>query len=462
MVRRMAGDGTTEAGPGWSSRYGFLLATIGSAIGVGSIWKFPYEVGANGGGAFVLLYVVGLVVVVVPLMLAEFALGRRGRADAATSMEVVAAEEAKSPRWAVFGMLGAVTSFLILSFYAVVGGWTLTYAFDTVTDGLASDAGQVTGRFETLLASAGRMATFQGLFLGLVAVVVIRGVEKGIESAMKVLMPLMALLLSALTIYSLRTGDAGEALRFLFVPDFGQLNGRVVLDALGLGFFSIGVGLGILLTYAAYSPPGTDLKTVAVASVIADTAISIMAGLAVFPVVFANDLDPGSGPGLVFETLPVAFAAMPAGRTVAAAFFALLTVAALGSAISMLEAVVAVLHRRFGWSRQLSVVVTTATCFVTGLGTVFSFNAWSDFHPFGWMERYETATVYDLIDDATSQLMLPAGGLAIAAFAGWVLSDRLLREELDLRGRALAGLRLVLRVAAPAAIAAAAGMSLLG
>ena len=316
--------------------------------------------------------------------------------------------------------------------------------------------------FADVLASPGRMALFQGLFLALVAAVVIRGVQKGIEWAMKVLMPVMALLLVALTVYSLRNGDASAAFRFLFVPEFDDLTARGVLDALGLGFFSIGVGLGILLTYAAYSPPQADLKKVAVISVAADTVISFMAGLAVFPIVFANDLDAGSGPGLVFETLPVAFETMPGGRPVAVSFFALLTVAALGSAVSMLEAVVAVLDRRFGWSRAQSVVVSAATCFVAGLATVFSFNEWSGFHPFSWMERYSEATVYDLLDDATSQLMLPAGGLAIAAFTGWVLSDRLLGRELRLGGLALTGLRWVLRVVAPATILAAVCVSLFG
>ena len=200
----------------------------------------------------------------------------------------------------------------------------------------------------------------------------------------------------------------------------------------------------------------------AIASVAADTVISFVAGLAVFPIVFANDLDAGSGPGLVFETLPVAFAVMPAGRWVAVAFFALLAMAALGSAISMLEAVVAVLDRRLGWSRQLSVGVAAISCFVAGLATVLSFNSWSGFYPFSWMERYREATVYDLLDDATSQLLLPAGGLAIAVFAGWVLSDRLLHTELGLRGAPLQGLRWMLRVVAPVTIAAAAAVSLLG
>lgn len=457
----MTSSTTLDQAEGWRTRSGFLLATIGSAIGVGSIWKFPYEVGANGGGAFVLVYVVGMALVVVPLMLAEFALGNRGRADAATSIERVAAEESVTTRWGVFGLLGAATSFLILSFYAVVGGWTLTYAFDTLVSGLPADADSVSGRFDSLLASPARMALFQGFFLCAVAFIVFRGVQRGIEASMKVLMPLMAVLLVALAVYSMRNGDAAETLRFLFVPDLDQLTGRGVLDALGLGFFSIGVGLGILLTYAAYSPVEVDLKQVAVFSVVADTAISFVAGLAVFPVVFANGLDAASGPGLVFESLPLAFASMPAGRLVATAFFALLAIAALGSAISMLEAVVAVLDRRLGWSRRRSVTVAGGSCFIAGLATVFSFNDWADVHPLRGIGRYSEATIYDLLDDATSQLLLPLGGLAIALFTGWVISDRLLGEELDLAGAALHGLRLMLRIVAPITIAAAALVSVL-
>ncbi|MDG2112008.1 MAG: sodium-dependent transporter [Actinomycetota bacterium] len=452
----------TDDAEGWKTRSGFMLATIGSAIGVGSIWKFPYEVGANGGGAFVLVYVVGIAIVVVPLMLAEFAIGHRGQADAATSVETVAAVESASRKWGLFGFLGAATSFLILSFYAVVGGWTLTYAVETLFSGLPSNSASVTGRFDALLAFPGRMAFFQALFLCAVALVVVRGVQRGIESSMKILMPLMMLMLLALAVYSMRNGDAVETMRFLFVPDFDDLTGRGVLDALGLGFFSIGVGLGILLTYAAYSPQFVDLKTVAVTSVAVDTVVSLVAGLAVFPVVFANDLDAASGPGLVFESLPLAFGTMPAGRLVATAFFALLAIAALGSAISMLEAVVAVLDRRLGWSRRRSVSVGATSCFVAGLATVFSFNRWDDVHPLGGIGRYSKATVYDLLDEATSQLLLPLGGLALAVFTGWVLSDRLLGDELGLGRFALAGLRLMLRVVAPVTIVAAAVVSIAG
>lgn len=461
-----AGDAPATSTPSppqteWKSRSGFVLATIGSAVGIGSIWKFPYEVGANGGGAFVLVYLLGLALVVVPMMLAEFAIGRRGRSDAATSIEVTATGESASRHWRVVGVLGAATSFLILSFYAVIGGWAVFYALDTLVHGLPDGTAAVNERFDGLLGSAPRMAAFQVIFLGAVAFVVLRGVQRGIEASMKVLMPLLAALLAALATYSMSTGDATEALRFLFVPDLDHLTGRGVLDALGLGFFSIGVGLGILLTYAAYSPPSMGLKAAAVASVAGDTAVSLLAGLAIFPVVFANELDPASGPGLAFVSLPLAFDAMPGGRWAATTFFFMLAIAALGSAISMLEAVVAVLDRRFAWPRARGTVVSATACFVVGLATVLSFNHWADVHPLGGIARYADATVFDLLDDLTSQVLLPLGGLAIAVFVAWVLPARFLGGELALRGAPLAGLRVTLRLVAPALVVAAAAASIL-
>ena len=456
---------TVESSPNsteWKTRSGFVLATVGSAIGIGSIWKFPYEVGANGGGAFVFVYVVGLALVVVPMMLAEFAIGRRGRADAATSIEVAASSESASPRWSGVGVLGAATAFLILSFYAVIGGWAVYYAVDTLVQGLPHGTAAVNEKFDGLLGSAVRMGAYQAVFLGTVAVVVGRGVQRGIEASMKVLMPVLAVLLAALAGYSMSTGDAGETMRFLFVPDFGQLSGRGVLDALGLGFFSIGVGLGILLTYAAYSPPSIGLKSVAVVSVLGDTAVSLLAGLAVFPVVFAEGVDPASGPGLAFVSLPLAFDAMPGGRWAATAFFTMLAIAALGSAISMLEAVVALSGRRFAWSRTRGTAIAAVACFVVGQATVLSFNHWADLHPLGGIARYADATVFDLLDDLTSQVLLPLGGLAVAVFAAWAMPARFLGGELALRGRPLFGLRVTLRFVAPALIVVAAAASLLG
>jgi NSS family neurotransmitter:Na+ symporter len=440
----------------WSGRAGFILATVGSAVGIGSIWKFPYEVGANGGSAFILFYVLGLVLVVVPLMFAEFAIGRRGRGDPATSIGTIAAAEKTNVRWALAGVLGIVTGFLILSFYSVIGGWTIGYAWQTFTEGLAgSDAQAVDERYRVFLASPWKLLAYHALFIAASAAIVARGVSHGIEAAAKVLMPALALLMLALAAYSIVEGDLAGTLRFLLRLDPAHLTPRAALNALGLGFFSIGVGLGLMITYAAYCRNDVDLKQVAVVSIVADTAISFLAGLAVFPIVFAHGLDPASGPGLVFVTLPIAFAKMPFGTVAACAFFVLLFVAALASAISMLELVVALLIRRFKWGRRLASAIAAGACFVAGIATVLSFNLWSDWFPLEGLAGFETATLFDLLDDLTSNLLLPLGGLLIALFAGWAVSGSLLEDELWLSPAKARALRLALRYVVPAGIAAA-------
>lgn len=454
----MAGRGN-DAGVGdqrWSGRVGFVLAAIGSAVGLGSIWKFPYEVGANGGGAFVLFYLLGLALVVLPLMLAEFVIGRRGRGDAATSLARLAAEAGVSARWRLVGWLGIAAGFLILSFYAVIGGWTLAYVVDTAFKGLpGADAAAASRRFDALLADPARMIAYQAVFLAVTACVVARGVGGGIEATSRVLMPILVVLMIGLAVVAMATGDVASTFRFLAAIDVERVTARGALEAIGLGFFSIGVGLGLMITYAAYAGHDIDLATAAIASSAADTAISILAGFAVFPIVFAHGLDPAGGPGLVFVTLPVAFSAMPAGAAVAAAFFALLFVAALASAISLLELVVAPLAPRLRWSRARSSAIAALACLLVGLATAFSFNLWSDWHPLAFVPMWAEATAFDVIDDVTSNAMLPAGGLLIAIFAGWAVPGRLIDEELGLRASWSWALRVVLRWVAPATIIAA-------
>jgi NSS family neurotransmitter:Na+ symporter len=446
-----------EARETWSGRVGFLFATVGSAVGIGSIWKFPYEVGANGGSAFVLFYILGLVLVVVPLMFAEFAIGRRGRADPATSIAAVATTPTAGRWWGTAGIVGILTGFLILSFYAVIGGWTIAYAIQTAVGGLPPPQPQaVQAQYGAFLSSPLPMLAYHALFMAATAAIVSRGVSGGIELACKVLMPLLTALLLLLAIYSILEGNMAAALRFLLNLDLQRINPRTALEALGLGFFSIGVGLGLMITYAAYSGAGVNLKEIAVVSVLADTAISLLAGLAVFPIVFAYGLDPASGPGLVFITLPLAFAQMPFGTLAAFGFFVLLFVAALASAISMLELVVALLMSRVGLRRGPATAIAASTCFVVGIATVLSFNVWSDWHPFGAVVGFETATVFDLLDYLTSNILLPIGGLAIALFAGWAIPERMLVEELGLSPAGGHVLRSLLRYVAPAAIAATA------
>lgn len=437
----------------WSGPTGFILATIGAAVGLGSIWKFPYEVGANGGGAFVLFYLIGLVLIVFPLMLVEFAIGRRGQSDAADAMANVAQEVGATRLWALIGLFGIITAFLILSFYSVIGGWAIAYAVETASYGLAGlDAASAQARFDALMASPARMAAYHLVYMAAVAFIVARGIARGIEEACKILMPILILLIIGLSVFSLTLGDVKATLRFLFQVDPRHLTLRAALDALGLGFFSIGVGLALMITYAAYAGAEINLRKVAIVTIAGDTAVSLAAGLAIFPIVFAEGLDPASGPGLMFVTLPLAFARIPGGDVAALGFFLLLVIAAIASGISMLEMSVAALARR-GWSRAKASLATAVACWGCGLATVLSFNVWADWHPLSAMPAFANATVFVLLDHFTSNIMLPLGGFALALFAGWVLPERLLLAELGLKPGTARLLQLLLRTLVPVCIA---------
>ena len=448
----------------WSGRTGFILATVGSAVGIGSIWKFPYELGAHGGSAFLLFYLAGLALIVVPLMFAEFAIGRAAGANRTVAANandppacIAAVALGRATRgWQLIGYLGVLTGFLILSYYSVIGGWTLAHALETLSGGLSgADPLQVRARHDALLASPVRMLMFHGLFIGAAAWVVARGVQAGIEAASKVLMPLLAVLMLGLALYSMIEGDTAATVRFLFRIDPSALTAKNALQALGLGFFSIGVGLGLMITYAAYAGREINLKTVAIASVVADSAISLAAGFAVFPIVFAHGLDPASGAGLVFVTLPIAFAQMPFGTLAAILFFVLLFVAALSSTIAMLEIVVVLGTRQFGWSRPVAAAIAAAACFVCGIATVLSFNRWAGWFPLAAIDTFSSATVFDLLDYLTSNVLLPLGGIGIAVFAGWILPRGVLADALRLSPLGAGLLRFLLRYVAPVGIAAA-------
>jgi NSS family neurotransmitter:Na+ symporter len=446
----------------WSSRAGFIFAAMGSAIGLGSIWKFPYEVGTNGGGAFVAFYLLGLLLIVLPLMFVEFAIGRRGRADAVGSIAAVATASGASAGWAIIGVVGVVGAVLILSFYSVIGGWAVAYVVDTVRDGLpGATAPAVQARYDALLASPLRLAIHHTLFMTATVAVVARGIAGGIERASLWLMPILIVLVIVLAIYSTTHGDARAALRFLFALDPAQLSARAALEALGLGFFSIGVGLAVMVTYAAYAGSDFDLRTVALVTILSDTAISFLAGLAVFPVVFAEGLDPSSGPGLMFVTLPLAFTRITLGAPAAIAFFVLLSLAALASAMSLLEMPVALLHRGLGWSRRRAALVAGAFCWALGLGSALSFNVWAGWRPLAWLPGLETLNLFDALDHVTSNVLLPVGGLGLALFGGWVMPRPLLAAELALGPAAAGAVLWLLRYIAPAAIIAASVLPIL-
>ena len=439
----------------WSGRIGFILSTIGSAIGLGSIWKFPYEVGTNGGGVFIFFYLLGLLLVVFPLLLVEFGIGRRGQSDAVGSIAAVASESGSSTSWRLVGTLGIIASFLILSFYSVIGGWSLNYVMATVFSGLpVNTAAAAQMRFDSMLASPWTMTGYHAAFMSLTALVVARGIANGIESACKILMPILIVLIIALALYSMSEGDIKSALRFLFVFDPAFISPKVALEALGLGFFSIGVGYSVMVTYGSHAGHEIDLREVAVATIVGDTAVSFLSGLAVFPIIFAEKLNPASGPGLMFVTLPVAFARLPFGTLAATAFFILLTIAALASAISMLEMPVAFLQRALACSRLVATAASASACGAVGLLSVLSFNLWADWHPLASI-GFSNATVFDLLDQLTSNLLLPIGGFALAVFGGWVIPPGLLAGELGVGPVGISLIRTLLRYVIPLAIGAA-------
>jgi NSS family neurotransmitter:Na+ symporter len=310
-------------------------------------------------------------------------------------------------------------------------------------------------RFDALLAAPVRMAGYHALFMAVTALVVGRGIVDGIENASKILMPALIVLIVLLSCYSMIEGDVGASLRFLFALDMTHMTPKVALEALGLGFFSIGVGLAVMITYAAHAGPSIDLREVAIVTIVGDTAISFAAGLAVFPIVFANELDPSSGPGLVFITLPLAFARMPLGTLAAVIFFVLLVVAALASAMSMLEMPVAFLTQRLAWRRPVATGVCAFGCWLIGIATVLSFNVWAGWFPLAALPGLGAATVFDILDHLTSNLLLPICGLALAIFGGWIVPGTFLAGELGLGSRTTRLLRVVLRyVATPAILAA--------
>jgi NSS family neurotransmitter:Na+ symporter len=420
-----------ESGERWSGRAGFILATIGSAVGIGSIWKFPYEVGENGGAVFILLYVAGLLLVVVPLLLAEFVIGRRGRGDTVLSFSRLAAEAGAHRSWRLVGWLMIGGGFLILSYYAVIAGMTVAYSVFSITRGFAgTGADAAAALFEGLVGDPVALAAFQAAFLAVCVFVVARGIGRGVELACKFLMPLLAVLMVVLVVYACIEGAVAPALAFLFEPRLDALDARTAIEALGLGFFSIGVGMGIMITYAAYAGRELDLTTAAIVTIAGDTVISILAGLAIFPLVFATGLDPAAGARLMFLTLPIAFAELPFGDLVGLAFFLLLFVAALASAMSLLELLVAPLTRMLGHGRGVTATALGAVCWLLGLPTVFSFNIWADARPLAFLPGYAGFNIFETVDALASNLMLPLSGLLVTAFVGWRLGGARLADEL--------------------------------
>ncbi len=439
----------------WSSRYAFLLACIGAAVGLGNLWRFPYEAGVNGGSAFVLIYLLFILLLCVPIMMAELALGRRGKASPVKAIARLVEAEGLSRFWHLIGWLSIVTPFIAISFYSVVAGWTLDYLVQAFSGAFAGFEGQESQRsFDALLQSPLRMLLLHTLFLAFAVLIISRGLTGGIEWVAKLAMPVLFLLLLIMVLNAVFYADIEAGLHFLFNPDFSKIKANVVFLALGQAFFSVSVGVGALLTYGSYLPEGVSIPKSAAIIALVDTSVALLAGIAIFPVVFAYGLNPGSGPGLIFVTLPIAFGQLPGGAVLGTLFFALMFLAAFSTVVAMLEPVVSWAVERTGFRRPAMTLLVGSLAWLLGVAALLSFNYWGDLHPLGWIPLFTEKNIFSLLDFLVSNILIPANGLLLALFAGWAVSRSSMLEELAISRSALVRYWLIsIRYLAPVAIA---------
>lgn len=431
----------------WSSKFAFVLAVVGSAVGLGNVWRFPYVAGENGGGAFVLVYLLCVFGAGLPIMMAEILMGRRGRRNPISTMRLLGEEETGTRQWQWVGVMGVVAGGLILSFYSVIGGWALAYVYKAA-NGVFANAGPeaVRAMYGALVSSPLVTGFWHTLFLGGTLLVVARGVERGLERAIRVMVPALIGLLLVLLGYAMVAGDFQQGVHFLFAPRFADFSARGFLAALGQAFFTLSVGTGAVMAYGAYLPDEASIARSALVVVVADTAIAVLAALVVFPIVFASGLSPAAGPGLVFESLPVAFGRMPGGTIIAVLFFVLLSFIAWTSAISLIEPAVAWCIERLQIGRRQAALTVGTAIWALGLLSVLSFGPWADF-------RVLAGTIFDNIDFLCNNILLPVGGLAIVVFAGWAMARNSTADELDpSAGGAYRLWRFGARYIAPAAV----------
>jgi len=408
----------------WTGRWTFILAAAGSAVGLGNIWKFPYMVGEYGGGAFVLVYLACILLIGVPIMIAEILIGRRGRSSPANAMSYLAKEANTVPHWKALGIMGAVAGLLILSFYSVAAGWAVSYIFEGFSGPSAEYYSQ---EFDAFLADGFQLIIFHSIFIFITVFIVARGVIKGLEVWVNRLMPVLFLLILLLCIYATTTGAFFEGVSYLFTPDFTKINAKVILAALGQAFFTLSLGMGAIMAYGAYMPANQNIGSTALSVAFLDTLVAILAGIAIFPIVFANNLEPAAGPGLVFVTLPWAFANMPLGLIFGKLFFVLLSIAALSSAISLLEPGVAWIVESFKTKRYIAAGALGLIAWTLGILSALSFNLIADFTPIG------DRNFFDSMDFLSNQVLLPLGGILIAIFVAWVMKREHVLDELEIK-----------------------------
>ena len=416
----------------WSSRLMFIIAATGAAVGLGNIWKFPYIMGQHGGSAFMLLYLGCILLIGIPVLVAEVMIGRRGRQSPGLSVKALAIEAKVNTLWQFAGWIGLIGGFLILSFYSVIAGWAFAYvpkAASGAFSGLSAEGtGALFGSFSTDFWSLLGWAT---LVIVLTCLVVARGVKDGLEQVIRWMMPALYLLLVALAVYAGMTGDFSRAAEFMFKPDFSKISVGGVLIALGHAFFTLSLASGVMMTYGAYVPSKVSIIRTSLWIALADTSVALLAAMVIYPLVFAYQLDAGQGPGLIFVTLPIAFGQMPGGVLVGTLFFVMLVLAAFSSTIAMIESVVAWLVQSKGFSRLGACVLSGTLLWLLSLLTVCSFAGFEVTKlQFNFVGK-EVSNWFDVIDHLTSGILLPLGGLAVAIFAGWKLPAAISKDELN-------------------------------
>ncbi|MFT7264514.1 MAG: NSS family neurotransmitter:Na+ symporter [Halioglobus sp.] len=422
----MASGGGAQAH--WSSRFAFLMASVGFAVGLGNIWRFPYVTGENGGAAFVIVYLACVFGIGAPILMSELLIGRRGQGSPPSAMSHVARESGRSGLWSWVGGMGLLAAYTIEIVYAVVVGWVLWYFYKAgVTGFVGVDAVVAQAEFQSVLDNTPGMIMWTLVGLSITGYIIYSGVEGGIEKAVKVMMPALFVLLLALAGYNYFTGGFWEAVNWLFTPDFSQIGPKTVLAAIGQAFFSISVAMGGMMTYGSYLPRTISIAHSVLIIVIADTLVALVAGLVIFPAVFHYGLDPAAGAGLIFQTLPVAFAQMPGGHLFSVLFFLMLSVAGITSMVGLVESVNSWLQDRHGITRHKSAVVLVGSIACLSVLSILSYNV---------LEEYtlDGKNFNDVMDYFSNQILLPLGGLLIAVFAGWVIKKEYAKDELTTLG----------------------------
>lgn len=419
----------------WSSRLSFLMASVGFAVGLGNIWRFPYIVGENGGSAFIIVYLLFAFGIGVPLIMSEWTIGRygSGAASASGSIRSVTRQSGVSGRWGAVGGIAVLAVFMLMLFYTTVAGWTLDYFVLGLTgefNGIDAERSQLI--HDELLIDPVRMAFWHTIVVILTVYINSRGLHAGIERAVNILMPALFVSLVLMVIYGAFVGDLSRTIEFLLTPDFSRLSADAMLVALGQAFFSIGIAMAVMITYGSYLNRETSIPVNAFIVVGADTLVALLAGFAIFPLVFAHSMAPDTGTGLVFQTLPIAFGQLPAGQLFSSIFFLLLMAAAITSCIGNFAPVVAWTEEKLKVSHAKASLVAGFAMWLIGLGSVFSFNLLADVHPLAFIPGFEERTIYDSLDYIMSNILLPVGAFLTAVFIGWVVSSKLTRAEMDL------------------------------